>query len=93
MVSYSVSELKARLSQYLRRIKGGEEVLITERGRPVARLVPYRPDADEQLELLIEAGLVRPPSHPLDLQRLEQAPPDPERALLEAVLAEREAGW
>lgn len=36
----AVSKLKASLSAYLRQVKAGEEVVITERGRPIARLAP-----------------------------------------------------
>jgi prevent-host-death family protein len=36
----SVRELKNRLSEYLRRVQAGEEIVITSRGRPVARLAP-----------------------------------------------------
>ncbi len=35
-----VAEVKARLSEYLARVRGGEEVLVTDRGRPIARIVP-----------------------------------------------------
>lgn len=35
-----VRELKARLSAYLARVKSGEVITVTERGRAVARLVP-----------------------------------------------------
>lgn len=35
-----VAELKANLCKYLHQVKAGREVLITERGTPVARLVP-----------------------------------------------------
>jgi prevent-host-death family protein len=35
----SIAEIKARLSEYLRRVKAGHEVTVTERGVPVARLV------------------------------------------------------
>lgn len=35
-----IAELKARLSQYLTRVQAGEEVIVADRGRPVARLVP-----------------------------------------------------
>ena len=35
----SVRQLKAGLSRYLRRAAAGEEVIVTSRGRPVARLV------------------------------------------------------
>src|SRR3990172_13087842 len=36
----TVSKLKASLSEYLRRLKAGEEVRIIERGRPIAKLTP-----------------------------------------------------
>lgn len=36
----AVADLKAHLSRYLRRVKAGEEVVITERNVPIARLVP-----------------------------------------------------
>ena len=36
----AVGELKARLSEYLRKVKSGHEVVITERGVPVAKVVP-----------------------------------------------------
>lgn len=35
-----VSELKAGLSAYLARVKRGEEVIVTERGQTIAKLVP-----------------------------------------------------
>ena len=38
----SVRELKNHLSEYLRRVQDGEELLITSRGKPVGRLVPAR---------------------------------------------------
>lgn len=40
MDTAAVSRLKARLSEYLAKVKAGEEVVVTERGRPVARIVP-----------------------------------------------------
>jgi prevent-host-death family protein len=36
-----VRELKAKLSEYLAAAAAGEEVIVTDRGRPVARLVPF----------------------------------------------------
>jgi prevent-host-death family protein len=90
-----VSELKAALSRYLGRVKQGEEVLVTERGRPVARLVPVGeadlPDA-ERLRGLEKEGLVRPggtvPTGFWDAPR----PKDPDAAAREALRREREAG-
>ena len=40
MVSIGIAKLKAQLSHYLGLARAGEEVLITDRGMPVARLVP-----------------------------------------------------
>jgi prevent-host-death family protein len=40
MGAYSVAEVKAQLSAILAAVEGGEEVIITKRGRPVARIVP-----------------------------------------------------
>jgi len=40
MGAVGVRELKNRLTYYLQRARKGEEVIVTERGRPVAKLVP-----------------------------------------------------
>jgi prevent-host-death family protein len=42
MKTAAVSELKALLSKYLSKVKAGEEVVITDRGRPIAKIVPIR---------------------------------------------------
>ncbi|HEY2825412.1 MAG TPA: type II toxin-antitoxin system prevent-host-death family antitoxin [Gemmatimonadales bacterium] len=42
MKKVGVAELKARLSEYLRAVKGGQEVTIVDRNQPVARVLPYR---------------------------------------------------
>lgn len=53
-------ELKNHLSRYLARVQGGEEVVVTERGRPIARLVAVDQPTD-RLADLVASGLVRPP--------------------------------
>ena len=57
--SVGVRELKNGLSGYLARVKDGEELVVTDRGRPVARLVPMSHSSDRIMEL-IAAGQVRP---------------------------------
>ena len=48
--SVNVAEAKKRLSDLLGRVAyGGESVLITRRGRPMARLVPPEPEGGESL--------------------------------------------
>ena len=57
-----VAELKADLSRYLDRVKAGEEIVVTERGRAVAKLVPLAGQAHRSArrERLIREGLLLP---------------------------------
>jgi prevent-host-death family protein len=43
MKAVKVSELEAGLSKYLAKVKRGEQVVVTERGKSVAKLVPLPP--------------------------------------------------
>ncbi len=47
VVNVSVRELKDHLSEYLRRAKAGEEIVITSRQRPVARLIPAATSSED----------------------------------------------
>lgn len=38
-----IRELKSHLSQYLAKVRGGETIVVTDRGQPVARIVPTPP--------------------------------------------------
>lgn len=58
--SVGVRELKNRLSAYLDLVKRGQEVVVTERGRPIARLTPLSADVD-RMAALVEAGIVQRP--------------------------------
>ncbi|MBI3028226.1 MAG: type II toxin-antitoxin system prevent-host-death family antitoxin [Candidatus Rokubacteria bacterium] len=96
MKTTTVSKLKASLSEYLRRVKAGEEVLVTERGRPIAKLAPMIPSPalPEELVEMEKQGLIRMGSGKLpkgfwDLPR----PKDPKGLIAKAVLQEREEGW
>jgi prevent-host-death family protein len=52
-----VREVKNRFSEYLRRVKQGEILLITERNVPVAKLVPIRGDDHVRVLTLVEQGM------------------------------------
>ena len=41
MNTVRVADLKARLSEYLRRVRRGHEVTVLDRQTPIARIVPY----------------------------------------------------
>lgn len=96
MKTAGIAEIKARLSEYLVAVEKGEEVLVTKRGIPVARLAPLSPKTapDAHLERLEKAGLIRRPTRKLDASFWKlPRPRDPRGAALRALLAEREEGW
>ena len=90
MVVTSIATLKASLSEFLAGVKAGEEVIVTDRGRPVARIVPYESGGAE-LDDLVRTGQVRRSrSHlPPDFWTRPR-PADPGGRLLQALLEERE---
>lgn len=78
VVKVGVRELRENLRAWLDRVKSGDEVVITERGRPVAKIAALEPRS--RLEELIELGIVRPPlkpKHRIDLSRLPKLGPGP----------------
>jgi prevent-host-death family protein len=92
----AVAELKARLSRYLAGVKAGEQVVITERGKPIAKIVPIRSgDQDEERRLrdleakgLVRLGAGRLPRGFWDAPR----PADPTGQVRRALVEEREEG-
>jgi len=60
MSQVGVRELKNQLSRYLKRVQEGEEIVVTEHGRSVARLLPVlTPPLKKDLEPLLRKGAVR----------------------------------
>jgi len=96
MSTATITDAKNRLSALIDRVKGGESILILDRGVPVARLEPVAgsPDPTGRLLRLERAGVIRigdaPP--PLDLLRTPAPPPVPGASAVEALLAERRDG-
>lgn len=56
MASVGVRELRQNLSKYLERVKRGEDLVVTERGREVARVIPSGPTADPYIDLARRLG-------------------------------------
>ena len=57
MISAGIKDLKNRLSDYLREVKRGEKVLITERKKIIGTIVPVeRTDEDSRLLSLVREG-------------------------------------
>lgn len=61
-IEVGVRDLKNNLSRYLDQVEAGVEVVVTDRGRRVARLTGIDVVVKDKLAALVEAGLVRPPT-------------------------------
>jgi prevent-host-death family protein len=57
-----VRELRNNLSRYLDRVRDGEELVVTDRGRAIARLLPV--GTERILDRLIAEGVVTPAQQP-----------------------------
>lgn len=56
MTNVPLAEAKNRLSELIARVEAGEEIAVTRRGKPVARLVAaYAVGASEQHTRVVEA--------------------------------------
>lgn len=58
MAEVGIRELRDHLSRYLDRVQHGEEVVVTDRGRAIARVLPM--DGERTIDRLIAQGLVTP---------------------------------
>lgn len=54
-----IRELRAHLSRYLERVREGEEIVVTDRGAPIAKITPT--DGRSRIDELIAAGVLTPP--------------------------------
>ncbi len=69
MISAGIKDLKNNLSRYLSRVKKGEDILITERGKIIARIIqedPKNASIREALSPLIVKGSVTLPSQKIN---------------------------
>jgi prevent-host-death family protein len=70
-----IRELKEQASAVIRRVVAGETIEVTDRGRPVARLIPLRYD-ETWWDQMITEGRAVPATRDL-IQVLEESPPPP----------------
>jgi prevent-host-death family protein len=94
METAAISKLKASLSEYLSKVKAGENVLVTERGKPIAKIVPVERETSEippHLLMLERAGLANIGSGKLPAAIWDLPRPKDNRGLaLDALLKERD---
>lgn len=93
MVTIGVRELRRDASQWLARVRAGETIVVTDRGRPVARLAPLGPATGYEALLAdgrIQPGSGRSPADALSMLDAEM-PADTGPSLSDALAALREA--
>lgn len=81
MNTVRIAELKAHLSEHLRSVRQGRSLTVLDRDTPIARLVPYGPQA----EMLT---IRRPSSSSSALHDVPLPPPLPRRVDIVALLLE-----
>lgn len=59
MQTVNIAELKNKLSVYLKKVRSGEEIIVKDRDVPVAKIIPFDGDQDEQLADLASRAIVK----------------------------------
>jgi prevent-host-death family protein len=85
-----VRELRQNLSKYLDRVKAGDDLVVTERGRVVARLVPAGASADAYADLASRLGSTVP-IEPIEKIAAHLSPRSAPAGTTDAYLAEGRA--
>ncbi len=94
MEKATISQLKDRLSSYLKKVRAGRSILIVDRDEPIARLERIEPggEADDRIGRLERTGLVRRGQARIDLDSLRRDVPRASASVLEALLEDRREG-
>lgn len=91
MISAGIKDVKNNLSRLLAEVKAGEEILITERGKPVARIVKEN-HGDKSIRAalgpLVQRGLIALPSRSILKDRIS-AVEAPGKPVSEMVIEDR----
>lgn len=94
MEKATISEIKSRLSAYLRKVKAGQAILILDRDQPIARLERVEPATHpgDRLVRLERRGLLRRATRPVSVTKLSGRAPKSRCSVVEALLEERREG-
>lgn len=90
----TISELKNRLSAYIKKVRAGQTIVIFDRDEPVARLEAIRQDdrPSDRIARLERAGLVRRPTASVPVKALRAKAARPKRSVVQALVEERREG-
>ena len=75
MRTVNIAELKNKLSSYVGYAKAGETIIVRDRNRPVAKLIPFVAEGTNEEDLaLVAAGILSLPLEPGGLGALWEMP-------------------
>lgn len=89
-----IREAKAQLSKLLRDVRRGGEWIITERGRPIAKLTPAGPETEsvkEWIDRLEREGRLEPLAPGATMP--ESLDVEPSDIMQQILMEDRERGW
>lgn len=84
-----IRELRLDTSKILSRVIEGEEFLVTDRGKPIAQLIPINKDVDDFFNKLIEAGEIIPAQNPNHRFKAPVITHNDKKSLSEKLIEER----
>lgn len=94
MLEKGVKELRDHFTTYLKKVKKGEEIIVTERGKPIALLKPMAEgkSLQEKLEVASIKGLIQLPlkkEHPHTHTKVKLSG----KSLTDIIIKDRETQW
>lgn len=94
MEKATISQLKNRLSAYLKKVRAGDSILILDRDQPIARIERVAPSEgpEDRLTRLERSGLLQRSTTKVSVEKLRDPVPRPERSVVEALVEERRGG-
>jgi prevent-host-death family protein len=94
MRSIGIRELRQHASKYLRLVREGETIEVTDRGEPIAMITPAKSRDESAYDRLVREGKIIPARVIGRLSDIEPIPLKPgERAPSEELIEERESDW
>jgi prevent-host-death family protein len=82
-MNVAITQLRAHLSEWLERTKSGEEIVITDRGVPVAPLIGL--DASSTLQILTREGVISRPASANKIKARGRKRPTPSYSVADLV--------
>jgi prevent-host-death family protein len=92
-MTIAIAKAKALFSRCIARARRGEEIIITDRGRPVAKLSPMNTSEEglsPHVKDMVRTGRLRPPREKWDDGFFRRPPARAKSGVLRALLNERE---